>query len=348
MVKSIELIPNLNGPELMLGVLSKSLKEMLELAGRADLECFLRKHRDLKDSFGLTRFIQDSKFKPVDLYTNLGLVTVELPIVIDRAPALDPKAHFVSSFIPSRTRIKLCYDAPLVWRYLEGLATGDFDEVRSLLLGSTHREPDERLGFWLNRVFESRHSLWHSRTITSNDYPIIWVDKVDLKRRGPNKNSRLFVACGINVNSKVTLLGTYKSANSDDYMGWSHLFGRLKSQGLTNLPPVTGITCRDMIKGIKQAFPKFRLVRPGEAEINLLLSRLPKKRQQLGLVICDDIRAAKNGLTAAIHVANFTRNFAMTDPRPLLDFLDPDRFIRNLNGNFRRRPAVRDRKRSTL
>jgi hypothetical protein len=183
-----------------------------------------------------------------------------------------------------------------------------------------------RLSPWLTKAFRIKRDSWLTRDLSKADFPIFWVDKVDLGRQGPEANYRIFVVAALTVNGLTKLVSVQQSGNLDDHCSWRLMFDRLKSQGVEKLPPVTGVIERDVVKGIREAYPEFETVSPPEEHVRWILSRIPKQRYRVGRTICEAIIRTKSPRRYNQYVALFVKTFALTDPRLVIDFLNHERF----------------------
>jgi hypothetical protein len=163
------------------------------------------------------------------------------------------------------------------------------------------------------------------------DYPAIWIDKV-LRHQGLYKDFRLYVAAALNLQGNPKLLGICRSANDEDYVSWFNLFNDLKKKGL-KLAPVTGTLDHQAIMGIKNAYKEFSPVRPPEASLRKVMEYIPPERKEYAVTLCESIMDTKYTPKIDEYVALFTKHFALTDPRVVLNLLNPDRYLVKFKDN---------------
>jgi hypothetical protein len=330
MVKNIDYIPTMLGPNIVAKIEQGYLQELLNIAVRAEAQCFLYNHRNDYDNRGMNRYIDTGKVHTRYLKTDLGTIKGSVPEIKSRKVNILPMDQFNSAIFPARTKTKRIYNSALVWRYLEGLATGDFRDCRSHLFTVMKEIETKRLAPWLERHLQASFIGFNSRNLANCTYPINWIDRVQLRGAGLEKNSRLFVAVGITLSGIPKLLGLYRSANCEDYLSWHHLFEKLKGQGLTELPPVTGSTLRDAIKGLQLSFPNYSWPRPTNEHIMMISSRLPNQKSSDGLIIIEELLKCKNKEQFNFHAARLAKAFLLSEPRLMVDFFNPEKYLMRL------------------
>jgi hypothetical protein len=296
---------------------------MLNLAAQAEAESFVIGSMHLTDDFGLPRIQYHGKTKIKTIRTSLGDIEAKVPLMVDKTPEEPPRVKFESFIYPNWMKTKMGYNAPLVWRYLEGMATGDFHEARRLLIQRV-RSRTKGDSFWIKRFFEANYMRFLSRDLSQVRNPLIWLDRVDFNRRGLDKDSRLLVAAGMSVTAKVTLLGLHR-VNKDDYNGWRDLFIGLKEQGLKEVPQLAGAVTREVIKGVKLAFPGFKPFVPDREHVLKILALMPQVRTPAAKNIFKDYLTSNSVNIAYFHLARFIEAFSRTDPRVVISLLNPHR-----------------------
>jgi hypothetical protein len=331
MTKSIDINPVMFGETLLRKVELDWLQEALNLSAKAEVASFIREHINVYDKHGFFRFLATNKTRCKFVRTALGTVRGSIPAIQNRGHNETPRIEFRSRVFPSHVSVKTNYNASLAWRFLEGLAMGDFSDVKRHLMDVFYGCDRRRLSPWLSRTFTARRELWLKRSLADPLYPFIWIDKVQLRHKGPHKDFRLYLAAGLTINGVAKLLGVYRSANDNDYLSWYHLFEELKERGLNPLPPVTGVLDNHAIMGIRQSYGTFKPAMPDTEIVLTCLSRLPAAGQEYGRAICEAITRSKNPRRINHYVSLFVRQFAVSDPRVTIDLVNPERFLLRLN-----------------
>jgi hypothetical protein len=330
MVKSIDLMPEMYGDNLLKWAELSWLQEMLSLAIQAESSCFLM------ENCKNTIFCSPLKRKGrrtnrSSLMTAIGQVICGIPIIRLKDILTQRVKSFKSNIFQTCTGTRLAFNASLAWRFLEGMATGDFCEARQNLLQSIGRENNKRLASMITEKFQAKRLIWDRPGAIKPDHSIIWIDKVNLRRQGQSKNFRLYLAAGLRSKGKIELLAVQRSANVDDYISWKHLFEKLREKGYQNLPPVTGTVDCHALKGLKEVYPDYKQVRPSDDHIRTIFSLLPEKCRKAASVLSEDMIKSTTQMRFNLIAARFFKNFALTEPRLVIDFFNPGRTIIRLN-----------------
>jgi hypothetical protein len=328
------------GPVILRKIENEWLQNALNLSVLAEVASFIKEHIDLRDDQGFFRFVLTDKTRTKYVKTAVGIVRGSAPIVKNRAPTAFPLVEYKSKVFPKHMTTKLSYDASLAWRFIEGLATGDFADAKTHLMDVFTGCDKKRMSPCLSHTFMARYDKWRKRDLSSLAYPAIWLDKVQIRQRGPHKDLRLYVAAALTLSGSSKLLGVYRA--SDDSQGWSGLFNDLKERGLIHLPVVTGALCPLTIIALKAHYKQFKPSRPEKTVMKETLARIPRDRQEFAKTIFDSILQTKDPYMVDSYVALFVKNYFMSDPKVVLDFLDPDYYMARLTGGGLARATKRD------
>ncbi|MDR0622100.1 MAG: transposase [Deltaproteobacteria bacterium] len=327
--------PCMVGPNLLRKIELTWLQEALNLSVRAEAASFLRENIKQRTDSGLYRFVLTKKTRIQRVKTAVGTVRCSVPIINNRAPKALPLVEYKSKVLPNHMTTKLSYDASLAWRFIEGLATGDFADAKDHLMDVFTGCNKKRLSHWLSRTFMARYDKWLKRDLSRLSYHAIWLDKVQIRQRGPHKDLRLYVAAALTITGPCKLLGVYRAP--DDVLGWSGLIHDLKARGLPSMSVVTGALCPIAIIAILARYKNFKPSRPDKKLLRESLASIPRKRQELAKTIFDTILQTKDPYMVDSLVALFVQNYLISDPKVTFNLLDPVYFLAVFNRNLAER-----------
>ncbi|MCP5049681.1 MAG: hypothetical protein GY940_21100 [bacterium] len=116
-------------------VIRTGLEELLRAVLEKEMDEFIRKHRDDIGPGGLKEIVRNGYHKERAIQCSVGAVRVAVPRSRDRGKRRKKKITFQSRIIPRYMRRVDELDALIPTLYLEGLLSGDFSDIFSLLLG---------------------------------------------------------------------------------------------------------------------------------------------------------------------------------------------------------------------
>src|SRR5262245_39629791 len=113
---------------------------MLHDALEAEVDDYIRRHRDARDEQGRAQVVRNGKASARRLVTGSGTLEVRAPRVNDcRVDASGERQRFTSQILPSYMRRAPKVTEVLPILYLRGLSTGDFQAALPILLGEDAR-----------------------------------------------------------------------------------------------------------------------------------------------------------------------------------------------------------------
>jgi transposase-like protein len=272
----------------------------METALKAEVEDFLSSHAQklatgsLGSASPLKRIVHNGYLPERQLLTPLGVLTLNIPRLRDRAEV--DKIRFVSKLIPPFGRRLSILAAPLVWLYLKGLMTGDFQPALSTFLGH-YSQPLTRGLRWRLKNFwlEDFEDFWGG-PIKPNDFKFYWAQSSEPLKRA--KNKALLALVGVTKEGYSTFLGLIEG---DPFLAqdWAALFQKLRARGLTEPRPVVGDPEWGVWAGLAETFgPQDQNVPSGLAErLALVLNDWPPESKTAVAPIFREISQASDFAT---------------------------------------------------
>jgi transposase-like protein len=146
-------------------LLQRGALKMLHEALEAEVDEYIRRHRDARDERGRAQVVRNGKAPARTLVTGSGTLEVRAPRVNDRRIDADGERHrFTSQILPSYMRRAPKVTEVLPILYVRGLSTGDFQAAFAGPAGPGGGRPladddhaaDGELGSGVCRVAPSR------------------------------------------------------------------------------------------------------------------------------------------------------------------------------------------------
>ena len=107
-------------------LLRRGALKMLHEALEAEVDQYIRQHRDARDDHGRAQVVRNGKAPARQLVTGSGTLEVRAPRIDDRRVQADGQRHrFTSQILPSYMRKAPKVTEVLPILYLRGLSTGD-------------------------------------------------------------------------------------------------------------------------------------------------------------------------------------------------------------------------------
>ncbi len=107
---------------------------MLTRALEAEVEEFLKRFNNIRDSSGKRMVTRNGYLPERNLQTGIGDIPVKAPRGADRRKT-GAKIRFASTILPPYLKRTKSIEELLPWLYLKGISTGDFSEALAALLG---------------------------------------------------------------------------------------------------------------------------------------------------------------------------------------------------------------------
>lgn len=188
-------------------VLQCGALKMLHEALEAEVDEYIRRHRDVRDDRGRAQVVRNGKALARQLVTGSGTLAVRAPRIDDRRVGAEGQRHrFSSQILPSYMRRAPKVTEVLPILYLRGLSTGDFQEALPVLLGEDASGLSPTTITRLTASWEAEYHAWRRRDLHGVDYVYVWVDGVHFRVRLEEDRLCTLVMIGVRPNGTKELI----------------------------------------------------------------------------------------------------------------------------------------------
>lgn len=262
----------------LMEVLRRGAREMLKCALEAEVEDFLARFNEVRDSSGKRLVTRNGYNKERTIQTGIGDIPVKAPRVADRRKN-ESRIQFSSSILPPYLRRTKSIEELLPWLYLKGVSTGDFSEALAALLGKNAPGLSASTISRLKDAWSEELKEWHQRSLRGKEYVYLWVDGVHFGARMEDASQCMLVVIGATkhgVKELLTIVDGYRESEQS----WLEALNDLKRRGLTKAPRVAvGDGALGFWKALPQVFGDTRWQRCWMHKTGNVLDKLPKSVQ---------------------------------------------------------------------
>lgn len=260
-------------------VLQRGALKMLHEALEAEVDEYVRRHREARDDRGRAQVVRNGKAAARQLVTGSGTLEVRAPRIDDRR--VDPEGQrqrFSSQILPSYMRKAPKVTEVLPILYLRGLSTGDFQEALPVLLGEAAGGLSPTTITRLTASWEAEYHAWRRRDLHDADYVYVWVDGVHFRVRLEADRLCTLVMIGVRADGTKELIavedGYRESADS-----WATVLRDLKRRGLRAPVVAVGDSALGFWAAVSAVWPDTREQRCWVHRLANVLDKLPKRLQ---------------------------------------------------------------------
>jgi transposase-like protein len=274
----VELKKTTFNQEFLREMLLAQVAHIMETAIKAEVDDFLNCHTQKLPESNLNRIVLNGYLPERRLQTPLGLLSLNIPRLRDRAPG--EKIHFVSRFVPPYGRRLAILGAPLAWSYLRGLMSGDFGQALASFLSRFPPAVARGASRRLKKLWMDDHEDFRGLPINPASFQFFWAQAVPVGKR--LRDQDLLVLAGVTELGRQVFLGLSEGA-PDSGLAWRELFRALEERGLTEAPrPVVGAPDLGVWEGLALFYGGSRedyLSFARDDRLPAVLARLPLERQ---------------------------------------------------------------------
>lgn len=259
----------------LMEVLRRGAREMLKCALEAEVEDFLARFDEIRDSSGKRLVTRNGYKRERTIQTGIGDIPVMAPRVADRRKD-ESRIRFSSSILPPYLRRTKSIEELLPWLYLKGVSTGDFSEALAALLGKDAPGLSASTISRLKDAWSGELKEWHQRSLMGKEYVYLWVDGIHFGARMEDASQCMLVVIGATkhgVKELLTIVDGYRESEQS----WLEALNDLKRRGLTKAPRVAvGDGALGFWKALPQVFGDTRWQRCWMHKTGNVLDKLPK------------------------------------------------------------------------
>ena len=270
--------PEVIAEDPLMEVLRRGAREMLKCALEAEVEEFLARFDEIRDSSGKRLVIRNGYKRERTIQTGIGDIPVKAPRVADRRKD-ESRIRFSSSILPPYLRRTKSIEELLPWLYLKGVSTGDFSEALAALLGKDAPGLSASTISRLKDAWSGELKEWHQRSLRGKEYVYLWVDGIHFGARMEDASQCMLVVIGATkhgVKELLTIVDGYRESEQS----WLEALNDLKRRGLTKAPRVAvGDGALGFWKALPQVYGDTRWQRCWMHKTGNVLDKLPKSIQ---------------------------------------------------------------------
>ena len=261
------------------GLLQRGALKMLHEALEAEVDEYIRRHRDTRDDRGRAQVVRNGKAPARQLVTGSGTLAVRAPRVDDRRIDADgQRQRFTSQILPSymRTAPKVTEVLPIL--YLRGLSTGDFQAALPVLLGEEAGGLSPTTITRLTASWETEYHAWRRRDLHDVDDVYVWVDGVHFRVRLEEDRLCTLVMIGVRADGTKELIAV-EDGYRESTDSWATVLRDLKRRGLRAPVVAVGDSALGFWAAVGAVWPETREQRCWVHRLANVLDKLPKRLQ---------------------------------------------------------------------
>jgi len=260
-------------------LLQRGALKMLHEALEAEVDEYIRRHRDARDDRGRAQVVRNGKAPARRLVTGSGTLEVRAPRVNDRRIEADGARHrFTSQILPSYMRKAPKVTEVLPILYLRGLSTGDFQAALPVLLGEEAGGLSPTTITRLTAGWETEYRAWRQRDLHDVDYVYVWVDGVHFRVRLEEDRLCTLVMIGVRADGTKELIAV-EDGYRESTDSWATVLRDLKRRGLRAPVVAVGDSALGFWAAVGAVWPETREQRCWVHRLANVLDKLPKRLQ---------------------------------------------------------------------
>jgi transposase-like protein len=262
----------------LMEILRQGAQKLLKWALEAEVEEFLQKHADARDSSGKRLVTRNGHLPERTIQTGLGDIPIKAPRVADRR-AGSARVRFSSSILPPYLRRTKSIEDLLPWLYLKGVSTGDFTDALSALLGKDAPGLSASTVSRLKDAWSEELKEWQQRSLKGKEYVYFWVDGIHFGARLEDASQCMLVIIGATKHGTKELIALVDGYRESE-QSWLEALNDLKRRGLKAAPKIAvGDGALGFWKALPQVFGETRWQRCWMHKTGNVLDKLPKAIQ---------------------------------------------------------------------
>ena len=260
-------------------VLQRGALKMLHETLEAEVEEYIRRHREARDHRGHAQVVRNGKAPARTLVTGSGTLEVRAPRINDRrVDAAGERQRFASQILPSYMRRAPKVTEVLPILYLRGLSTGDFQAALPVLLGEDATGLSPTTITRLTASWEAEYHAWRRRDLHDVDYVYVWVDGVHFRVRLEEDRLCTLVMIGVRADGTKELIAV-EDGYRESTDSWATVLRDLKRRGLRAPVVAVGDSALGFWAAVGAVWPETRAQRCWVHRLANVLDKLPKRLQ---------------------------------------------------------------------
>jgi len=255
---------------------------MLQAAIDAEVDAFIERHQDHRDSGGRRLVVKNGSLPAREILTGAGSLKVKQGRVRDNAPDCENRVHFSPSILPAYLKRTKSIEELIPWLYLKGVSTGGMGEALQALVGEKAKGLSANVVVRLKEQWSNEYEQWMQRDLSEQEYVYIWADGIHVKVRledDARKKQCILVLMGATADGKKELIAVLDGYRESE-QSWSELLLDLKQRGLKAPPKIAvGDGALGFWAALRKVFPETREQRCWVHKTANVLNNMPKSVQ---------------------------------------------------------------------
>ena len=292
-------------------LIRRGAQRMLQVALQAEVDEYICRHSQERDENGHALVVRNGCTRERTIRSGVGTLKIQAPRVDDKRAG----QKFSSNILPPYMRKTPRLEEAVPILYLRGLATGDFQEALSALLGE-----EKVTGFSattvtrLLAIWQDEYKAWRKRPLVGKRYTYIWADGVHFNVRLETDRLACLVIIGVRpdgVKEVIALEDGYRESTES----WLALLRDLKHRGLSAPKLAMADGALGFWSALRQVYPETKEQRCWVHKIANVLDKLPKRLQPRAKSHLHEIMRAPDKATAGDELHRFQEEYQDKYPK---------------------------------
>lgn len=256
-------------------VLREGARKLLQQAIENEVIEFIREHQHVRDEEGHQLVTRNGYQPSRSIQTGIGPIAVKKPRVKSAREAL----VFTSAILPPYMRRVPSLDALIPALYLKGVATNNFPEALSAILGENAKGLSPTNIIRLKESWEKEYEGWKERSLEGKHYVYLWADGIYFTVRLDDDRPCLLVLIGATAEGKKEIVAIHDGVR-ESQLSWKEVLQELKRRGLEKSSHLaTGDGALGFWAALEEEFPTCRQQRCWVHKTANILDKMPKSVQ---------------------------------------------------------------------
>ncbi len=256
-------------------LVAEGARKMLQQAIENEVTEYIERHLGERDDQGHQLVVRNGHSPARDILSGAGPLKVRQPRVNDKRP--DQK--FTSSILPPYLRRTRSVDALIPALYLRGVATGNFTEALSAILGPDAPGLSATNVVRLKEGWQKDFESWQRTDLSTKRYVYWWADAIYFNVRLSDDRPCILVIMGSLADGTKELVAVV-DGQRESKLSWQAVLADLKRRGLAHPPEVAvGDGALGFWAALEEEFPATREQRCWVHKTANILDKLPKSLQ---------------------------------------------------------------------
>jgi transposase-like protein len=285
-------------------------RRMISAALEAEVEEYIAKRRAERDEQGHALVVRNGRAQERTVILGAGGFKLRAPRVHDRRAG----ERFSSRILPPYMRRSPQLEETLPVLYLRGLASGDFTEALSSLLGPQASGLSATTITRLLRVWQEEYAAWRKRSLQGKEYVYVWADGVYFGVRLEEDRLACLVIIGVLADGSKEVIAL-EQGYRESKESWAAVARELKERGLKAPVLAIGDGALGLWAAWREVYPQTREQRCWVHKIRNVLDKLPKRMQARAKSLLHEIMEAPDRASAVRGVERFAQEFEPRYPK---------------------------------